>query len=617
MNRFSVLAYSLAVLLLVSSINTIYARPDSTGAECLSCHDGSGSNVIHRIAGTVFSDESGSEPAYRATVSLTNVKGTIITLNETNEYGNFWASADEVPEGTYLTKVNNFQSRLWHKFPKERDDCNTCHIPGGNGNSTRTVILDSYPENCHTLCPISNNCQHCHFKPSPYAPKDVMTTGTLNASKPAVIMPSVSRYYINEKWYDFDPAEHDIQTTRPDVFAANYFSIFDVILTILDKNNIAVEYDYDEDAKCHFITSLDGKPGNYWYKHIYHNNEFEYMTGFETVPYRWDELLWKPGTKGEITNVAPPRQEFIEGVQRDGDGFTIVPKVIIDKNTYTDVKVTPHNYLSENAYQPHMKPFKDGVISALDVLFSLQDEGLINNVRLTYYDFINYACIKTKKWNFETGSYVGSFIVTRINDRNHRGHNGWFFCQTEAQRVLHVTAGLGVIHGCNIVQWFPSRYMGMTVSDIFQIEAKEYYWDVGDENYKDGDTTDFVTAIDDAINNNNIKTFDNKASKKVLTKGNFSLHNPTPNPFSSVCTIHYSIFQKASKSQNITIAVFDVHGKKVTTLYYGTSGEGRKKLTWRPVSVPPGYYIVNMTYGNTQQNHQVIYLQHKAGTDEK
>ncbi|MCI0473865.1 MAG: hypothetical protein L0Y76_09825, partial [Ignavibacteria bacterium] len=306
MKPHTIFHFSLYLLIVILLRSNSYGRPDSTGAQCLSCHNGSGSKVIHRIAGTVYTDKNGTTPANNTRVSITDPGGREITVKNTNEYGNFWASPAEVPEGIYLTKVNNFRSRMWHKFPTERDNCNKCHIPGGNGITGQTFTLPDDPNFCHTVCPISNNCQHCHFKPSPYAPKDIHTTGTLNANKPGLVMPKVSRFYLNEKWYDFNPAEHTIKTLRPDVFADGYYSVFDVMITLLKKNNVAVEYYYDSLAKCHFITSLAGKTGNYWYKHVYHNNEFEYMSGFESVPYRWDELLWKMGTKAEITNETPP-----------------------------------------------------------------------------------------------------------------------------------------------------------------------------------------------------------------------------------------------------------------------------------------------------------------------
>lgn len=602
-----------SIFMFIVATSTLFAKPDKTGEQCLSCHDGSGSQIIHRIAGTVYTDDKGTAPAKGATVSLTDIVGRNYVLNETNEFGNFWASPAEIPESRYLTKVNNFQSRLWHAFPKERDNCNKCHIPGGNGEPGREVILDSYPENCHTLCPISNNCQHCHFNPSPYAPKDVKTTGTLNANKPAVIMPSVSKFYMDEKWYDFDPVETPIKVHRPDVFAEGYFSVFDVMIALLKKHNIPVEYEYDSSAKCHFISSLNGKPGEYWYKHVYHNNEFEFMGGFEVVPYRWDELLWKPGTKGEITNSKPPRQEFIEGVKRDGDGFTIVKKVVIDKETFTDVKVTPHNHLSESARHAHAKPLKDGVITVLDVLYSLQDQGKVSNLRLTYYDFVNWAVMKTKKWKFETGSYVGSFIVTRINSRNHRGHNGWFFCHTERKKVAHVTSGIGVIHGSEIIQWYPSQWMGMTVSEIFQIDkVPEYYWDVGERKYKDGDTLDFVTAVDkEKMKEKQKKIAENnkKQMQADLMKRGFMLHNPVPNPFSSSCIIPFSVMDKGQEPKDIRIVVYSIHGKKITTLYQGKSKPGVKKITWQPGQIAPGYYAIIMTFGKNQQSRYVIFNQ--------
>ncbi len=580
---FSVVFVSIISLFLIS-FNTFGYQP---GKDCFECHDkGGSSGKEFRIAGTVYTDSLASDFSSGATVTLTAIDGSEITLSASDDSGCVWATPGEIHSGPYLIKVNDYRSRMWHPIP-EWGSCNVCHMEGGNEIPGETVELLSGYKNGHPTLPYTNNCQHCHYNPAPYAPKDVHTVGTLDAGKPAPYMPPQSSFSINGQSYNFDPDDHTITAKRQDVFADGYYSIFDVILALCNKHRMAVEFEYDESAKCHFITSLNGSSGDYWYSAQYHGGVMN-----EDHQIRWDEAMWKPGLKVSVSRKSPPKSSYRTAAARDGDGFTIVPSVKVGNQTYRDVKVTPHDFLAEGSKQPHLKPFKPGVITVLDILFSLQDQGKVDNVRLTYYDYIDFL---------RPGSWIGSYYVTRINDDNHSGHTGWeyTYCHSGlSDRAIHITLDINVIHGIDEIVFFVST-----------VNSPKYYWGCGDANYTPGDTLDDPTAIKkkpEKIDKQDLKAWKNNKR--------FCLHSPMPSPFSSVCNISFSVFNTKEK---VHISVYNPKGDRVATLFNGNVDKsGSHRIPWKPLGIAAGQYFIKMEYGRDAQIQHVVYVK-KNSTNKK
>ncbi len=567
---------SAVLVILLLSVNIFGYQP---GKDCFECHDkGGNAKKEFRVCGNIYNDSLGSDYEPGATVTLIDIDGSEITLAESDSNGCIWATPGEVHSGPYLFKVNNYTSRMWHPIP-EWGACNVCHIEGGNGIPGETVELKSGNKDGHPTLPITNNCQHCHYDPAPYSPVDVQTMGTLDAGKPAPYMPTQSNFSINGQSYNFNPDDHNITAVRSDVFAEGYYSIFDVILALCNKHRMAVEYEYDEEAKCNFITSLNGSSGSYWYTAQYHGGVRN-----EAHQIRWDEALWKPGLSVSVSKNSPPISQYKTAAARDGDGFTIIPSVKVENQTFTDVKVTPHDYLATGSKQPHLKPFKPGVITILDVLLSLQDEGKVNNVRMTYYDFIDFL---------RPGSYIGSYYVTRINDENHSGHTGWEYTYTHSglsDEAIHITLDINVIHGIDKLVFFVST-----------VNSPAYYWENNDENYTPGDTLLDPTEI----SKETIQP-DKQDLKAWKSNRRFCLHTPIPNPFSLFSTIHFSVFNTKEK---IKLAIYDPQGRCVATLFEGMVSEpGRKTVQWKPKNVAAGQYYVKMEHGRNSQIRHVVYI---------
>jgi hypothetical protein len=185
--------------------------------------------------------------------------------------------------------------------------------------------------------------------------------------------------------FSFDAA--DVQTRRPDIFRPGYFSVFDVLAHLAERGDIQLQYHFDEAMDTHVVDALDGQ-SSWWY--------LAYYSGgwSENNVFRMDHFPYKDGTTIRVFKARADQMEQIyqtfrhevERLERNG-GQVVVPEIIIRSPqanyTFRDVVVTPHNVRSD-ALQP-------GVVTALDALISLGEQGQIPALKLTWYENIGSA----------------------------------------------------------------------------------------------------------------------------------------------------------------------------------------------------------------------------------
>lgn len=545
----------------------------NAGANCMSCH------LDFKVAGTVFKDETASDIQPAAGVSLIKADGSKIILDVTDDNGNIASAL--IDEGYYLIQVASITSRTWHKIP-EQESCNNCHIYGGNASSARTKEFHFY----HTRIPSDNDCTHCHHFPASMSLGQLRTPGVLNAQAEPPAHPG-SRVEIEGEVYFFDPSEYSINTVRPDIFAPGYFSMFDVILAVAEKNNINIDYEYDESRKTHFIEKINNISGDYWYHFSYdvgsgNSAEIAYRRA-----YRWDEALWRPGVWIKVVhgeNLDEIKAEYFEEIARESSQGHVIPHVKISLNPsiykgnptgshrisvvreFYDVEVTPHNLRGLGYLTLYSKPFQPGVTTSLDILLSLKDQDELELVTSVFYTFFAQKYIES--------FYVVALGFPDVGIAHASGRQGFVYVTNNgtferlpnnADRKFHMTSDICVVHAPDFSYW---RWIEL---------GNPYY-----ETTEPG-SSQFLSSIAEDFN--------------ALGRG-FNLHKPVVEPDNGRVNISCNIFQPG----HVSISVHKASGQRVAILFNNRiKNIGIKKLEWKPKKRIVGPYSIVMCYENFTQ----------------
>jgi hypothetical protein len=79
-------------------------------------------------------------------------------------------------------------------------------------------------------------------------------------------------------------------------------------------------------------------------------------------------------------------------------------------------------------------------------------------------------------------------------------------------------------------------------------------------------------------------------SAQMLIPGRFVLGQSYPNPFNPSCMIEYSV-PEVSK---VSVRVYDIMGREITTLFQGINSPGIHKVVFQPDQLPAGLYFYQM-----------------------
>lgn len=221
--------------------------------------------------------------------------------------------------------------------------------------------------------------------------------------------------------FTFDASE--VQTLRSDIFQMGHFSIFDVLIQLDKQGDIDLEYHFDGAMDTHIIDAINGEP-HWWY-------EVRYSDGwYETNVFRMDMYPYKDHTDIRLFHVndeylARVCRTFGEEVRRfiQNDGQVIIPEIVIvgpETNLFfTDVVVSAHDVRNDL--------FQSGVITALDILLSLGEQGELTDVKLTWYDRIGGANPVDSYWVEqidEDVAFGGCGFVYETGPREFPGFSG-------------------------------------------------------------------------------------------------------------------------------------------------------------------------------------------------
>ncbi len=209
--------------------------------------------------------------------------------------------------------------------------------------------------------------------------------------------------------FGFDASQ--VETVRPDIFRPGHFSLFDILVHLSEMGDIDLDYHFDEGMDTHVIDAVDGEQG-WWYNAHYPAGWFEAsVTPMDHYPYKSGTVV-RLDSIGEdrLTPIYQSYREEVERLAANG-GQVVIPDLTIrapsGRVEFQDVVVTAHDVRSD-LFQP-------GVVTALDAIISLAEQGRISNLMLTWYQRIARA------------DPVDSYWVERINDDVASGGCGFVY----------------------------------------------------------------------------------------------------------------------------------------------------------------------------------------------
>jgi hypothetical protein len=261
----------------------------------------------------------------------------------------------------------------------------------------------------------------------------------LNPGPEKVTYPEYIRLYGEDM--GFDPAE--VETIRPDIFEPGAFSMFDLLVHMNSTGRLDLEYHFDESMNTHVIDSANGVE-NMWYNARYDGGWHE-----DNV-FRMDHYPWKEGSKLGLIQISQGRIDEIYSTFRAevdrlqmNDGYVVLPEVSFRgrsfTETFTNVTVTAHNLRSDI--------FQEGVITGIDVILSLTDQGQITS-ELQWYESMGYADI------------VKSYWVDSIMNDTSVGTCGWVYDSGAlifrgfSGNHIHLPSDTRVLNSPEYMQWF-------------------------------------------------------------------------------------------------------------------------------------------------------------------
>jgi len=97
-------------------------------------------------------------------------------------------------------------------------------------------------------------------------------------------------------------------------------------------------------------------------------------------------------------------------------------------------------------------------------------------------------------------------------------------------------------------------------------------------------------------------------NNSVKAEIDFRLEQNFPNPFNPTTLIRFSIPSASGKSQNVTLQVFDITGKLISTLISGRLDAGDNSISFTAKNLSSGIYFYRLTAGNFVQSKRMILL---------
>lgn len=232
-----------------------------------------------------------------------------------------------------------------------------------------------------------------------------------------------------------------LQTLRADIFQPGRFSLFDVLVHVADLGHISLDYHFREEMNTHVIDSIDGED-SWWYTAFYSG-------GWpEANAFRMDMFPFKDGMRfslhrergDRLTAIYDTFHQEVDRLAHNG-GKIIIPEVSIrspkSNEVYRNVEVTAHDVRTD--------VLQTGVMTGLDAVLSLAEQGELSELKITWYERIGGA------------DPVDSYWLEQIDRAEAEGTCGFVY-ETGARGIggnhIHVPSDVRVTVSPEYTLWF-------------------------------------------------------------------------------------------------------------------------------------------------------------------
>ena len=236
----------------------------------------------------------------------------------------------------------------------------------------------------------------------------------------------------------------DVETLRPDIFQPGHFSLFDILVYLAGRGDVALDYHFDEMMGTYVIDTIDGQ-SEWWYEAYYSGGWYERnVFRMDMYPYKNNTKVRLYRERGErLANIYCTFRDEVARLANNG-GQVIISEVVIrspgESRTFRDVRVTAHNVRSDL--------LQLDTVTALDVILSLGEQGELSRLRLTWYERIGGAEPVDSYWLEQidgAGASGGCGFVYETGPRDFAGFAG---------SHIHIPADVRVIVSPEYALWF-------------------------------------------------------------------------------------------------------------------------------------------------------------------
>ena len=304
--------------------------------------------------------------------------------------------------------------------------------PGGAGRDDSTTVPESLASDGREQ---AQPAAEIEWEPAAGWTRPEAHVGDLPQGEGSIQIPTVGTF-------KFEAGE--IETVRPDVFQAGHFSLFDILVHLKERGDVDLAYHWDESAHTHVVDALEGD-NKWWYEAHYSSGWFESnVWRMDTYPYKNDTTVrLRAASEDRLQAIHRSFQQEVERLARNG-GQVIIPELRVRSPagdwTYDDVLATSHNVRGD-VLQP-------GLVTALDALISLREQGRADALELRWYETIGSA------------DPVDSYWVSRFNSAQAHGGCGFVYetgplaFSGFAGTHIHIPADVRVLVSPEYALWF-------------------------------------------------------------------------------------------------------------------------------------------------------------------